>query len=354
MLEIAGKSIGYDSETFVTFEVGPTHNGLNSAKKLVKQSKKAGADAVKFQIFDVDKLISDKKQIFSYKILESKDPHLVKDVSEPLYTILKRRCLEREEWVELKSYCNQLDICFFATVFSESDVDFVKNIGCESIKIASADLNYTDLLIKAAESNLVIQIDTGMSTLEEIEKAVKTIEKAGNKKIIIHHCPTGYPASLKDVNLNIISNLKKRFRYPIAYSDHNPGYDMDLAAIALGASLIEKTITEDRTTPSVEHIMSLEPDEFQDFISTVKTFKLALGSKNRTLDDSELTQRNLLRRSLHLEQNVKKGQTLGEVDFKFKRPGTGIMPDEYTKYLNYKFIKDFTKNHIIKKTDIME
>jgi len=183
-VKINNIELGDANPTFITFEIGPTHNGIESAKRLIKHSVDAGANAVKFQIFDPDKLVADKKQLFSYEILIDKKTGEKKTVEEPLYDILKRRCLSIEEWKEIKDYCDKVGIAFFSTVGFVEDVELLEEIGCDSIKIGSADVNHFPLIRRAAESGMSVQLDTGMSTIDEIKKAIEIIEQTGNKKLL--------------------------------------------------------------------------------------------------------------------------------------------------------------------------
>ena len=329
MITIKNKKIGTGYQCFITFEAGPTHNGLESAKRLVKHAADSGADAVKFQIFDADRLVADKTQLFSYGVLKNKETGEVETIQEPLYDILQRRSLSDQEWIEVKSYCDQLDILFFSTVGFDEDVDFLVKLGCDSIKIASADVNHYPLLRRVAKTGMCIQLDTGMATLGEIEAAIDIIRSEGNERIIIHQCPSGYPARLESINLNTITTLQQMFPYPVAFSDHTPGFEMDIAAISLGANLVEKTITEDRMTKSVEHVMSIEPHEMTDFIKTIREVETALGSNRRTITLEEVKKRDQIRRSVFLRANAKAGQKLDECDIEFRRPGFGITPDQY-------------------------
>ena len=331
MITIKNKKIGTGYQCFITFEAGPTHNGLESAKRLVKHAADSGADAVKFQIFDADRLVADKTQLFSYGVLKNKETGEVETIQEPLYDILQRRSLSDQEWIEVKSYCDQLDILFFSTVGFDEDVDFLVKLGCDSIKIASADVNHYPLLRKVAKTGMCIQLDTGMATLGEVEAAIDIIRSEGNERIIIHQCPSGYPARLESINLNTITTLQQMFPYPVAFSDHTPGFEMDIAAISLGANLVEKTITEDRMTKSVEHVMSIEPHEMTDFIKTIREVETALGSNRRTITLEKVKKRDQIRRSVFLRSNVKAGQKLDECDIEFRRPGFGITPDQYEK-----------------------
>jgi len=334
-LIIGSKEIGDDLPCFITFEAGPTHNGLESAKALASLAAESGADAVKFQIFDANKLVQDKEQLFSYTVLQDKATGKTKKISEPLYDILKRRCLERHEWHLLKEHCDALGLAFFATIGFEEDLDLLREINCDSVKIASADVNHFPLLRLAARSGLNVQLDTGSAELSEIVQAVNVLESEGCNSIIIHQCPSGYPARLPSICLNMIQTLRNTFpSYPIAYSDHTPEADMDIAAVALGANLIEKTITFDSATPSVEHIFSLEPQDCDRFISRIRDVETALGQPNRFLSLTEKKSRLEIRRTPYTLKAEKAGTPLSQIQVVFRRPSIGISPIEYEELLN--------------------
>lgn len=340
MTRIGARNVGDGYPCFITYEAGPTHAGLESAKRLVSYAAEAGADAVKFQIFDPDLLCADRKQPFAYDVLVDRDTGRTETVSEPLYDILVRRCMTRSEWRELKAHSDRLGLAFFATAAFDDDIRLLADIGCHSIKIASADVNHIPLIRSAARSGMCVQLDTGNATLGEIEAAVDVIRSEGNENIIIHQCPSGYPARLESINLNIIRTLKQMFPYPVAYSDHTPGWDMDIAAVTLGANLVEKTITEDRATRSVEHIMSLEPHEMKGFIRAIRDLEIALGDRRRILHPDEHSKRLAIRRSLYLTAAVRKGTALRDARFDFRRPGNGIAPDRYEELLDCVFTAD--------------
>ena len=220
--KIGDRQIGDGHPCFITFEAGATHSGLDYAKKLVNLAAQAGADAVKFQIFDVDRLVADKQQLFSYKVLVDKESGKTEEVQEPLYDILLGRSLFQEEWKEVKAVADREGLAFFATVGFPEDIELLKELGCHSIKIASSDVNHHPLIRQAAKTGMCIQLDTGNSTIGEIEEAVDLILREGNENIIIHQCPSGYPARLESINLRIIPTLKQMFQVPVAYSDHTP------------------------------------------------------------------------------------------------------------------------------------
>ena len=351
MVSIGDKKIGDGFPCYITFEIGPTHNGLASAKRLIKAASESGADAVKFQMFDPERLISNKDQMFSYGVLKQKGTEEVEIIQEPIYNLFLKRSFTRKEWTELKQYCDELNIDFFSTVGFLDEVDFLEKLGCKSIKIASADVNHLPLIRKAAKTGMCIQLDTGMSTIGEIEIAVDAILAEGNDNIILHQCPSGYPARIDSINLNIIKTLKKMFSFPVAFSDHSPGKDMDIAAVALGANLIEKTITEDRYTRSVEHSMSIEIEDFRDFVITIKDIEKGLGVSRRLLSPIEKEERKHSRRSIFLSASAKAGEYIRDCQIEFRRPGFGISPDYYEKILDSKLIKNLDSGSMLKMSD---
>lgn len=337
MVRFGKRVVGDGEPCFITYEAGPTHDGLDSAKKLVALAAEAGADAVKFQIFDPERLVADRKMLFSYEVLVDRKTGKMETVEEPLYDILCRRCLTHDQWRELKQYSDSLGLAFFATVGFEEDIKLLVDLNCDSIKIASGDVNHFPLLRQVAKTGMCVQLDTGSSSLGEIESAVDVIRAEGNENIIIHQCPSGYPARLNSINLRIITTLKQMFGYPVAFSDHTPGWEMDVAAVALGANLLEKTITKDRMTRSVEHIFSLEPNEMRGFVITIRDVETALGSNRRILHEQELMRRIKVRRSLYVKENVLPGRRLDEIAVEFRRPGDGIGPDQYEALKRYAF-----------------
>lgn len=350
MVKIGNKKIGDGENCFITFEAGPTHNGFESAKRLARLAKQAGADAIKFQIIDPERIMGDKNIRFKFGVLAENGRITYKE--ENLYKLLKQRSMSKKEWSDLKQYCDSINLPFFATVGFEDEVDFVYDLGCESIKIASADINHHPLIKYAAQTGLCIQIDTGNSTLGEIEKAVDIILAQGNENIIIHHCPSGYPSRLEGINLNIIKTLKEMFEFPIGFSDHTPEMDMDIAAVALGANLIEKTITENRMTQSVEHVMSLEPEEMKKFIERIRNIEKAFGHSRRIMTDKERHARYIGRRSAYVKADLKKGEKIGLDDIEYRRPGDGIPPSVHDKLVGTPVTRDLKQGEKLSWSDL--
>jgi N,N'-diacetyllegionaminate synthase len=325
--EINGVQIGTNHPCYITFEAGPTHQGLESAKRLAKHAKDAGGNAIKFQVFDSLRLVADPNLPFTYQTLKNRETGELETITEPLRDILLRRQMKEHEWRELKAYCDTIGLAFFATACFHEDVDFLVEIGCHSIKIASADVNHLPFIRYAAKTGLCIQLDTGMASIGEMEIAVDSIRAEGNNNIIIHHCPSGYPAHLESINLKAIPTIQQVFGCPVAFSDHSVGWDMDIAAVAVGANMVEKTITEDRTTRSVEHVMSLEPQDMKQFVQIIRNLEIALGNSRRVLTDNEKVKRDAIRRSIHVSRDLPEGHVLTEADIDYRRPGTGIPPN---------------------------
>lgn len=352
MVTFGQRAVGDGHPCFITYEAGPTHDGLESAKRLVTCAAEAGADAVKFQLLDPDRLVADRSVMFEYDVLLDRESGATETISEPLYELFVRRALEPDQWRALKAHADSVGVAFFATAGFPDEIDFLAEIGCHSFKIASADVNHFPLIRKAARTGMCLQLDTGNSTIGEIESAIDVIRAEGNENIIIHHCPSGYPARLEGINLNIISSLKKMFPYPVAFSDHSPGWEMDVAAVALGANLVEKTITEDRTTRSVEHIFSIEPADMARFTEVVRSIETALGAPRRVMHASELAKRETIRRSTYLISAARAGARLGDLAVDFRRPGHGVSPADYERLTDSTLKRDLPEGHCLALSDL--
>jgi sialic acid synthase SpsE len=351
-LQLGGKTIGQGAPCFITFEAGPTHDGLASALELVRRAANTGADAVKFQMVDADRLVADRQQLFSYDVLVDRASGRRETIQEPLHAILKRRELKPDEWRRVKAEASALGLAFFATVSFLEDLAFLAELGAHSVKIASSDINHLPLIRAAARTGMNIQLDTGNSTLGEVEAAVDAILAEGNDSIIIHQCPSGYPARLPSIQLRMIQTLKQMFPFPIAFSDHTPGWEMDIAAVALGADLLEKTITLDRTTRSVEHIFSLEGDEPAAFVRAIRDIETALGEPRRHFSPEERQKRLATRRSVFLAKPVAAGEALSAAHLDFRRPGWGIPPTEVDRVVGLRATRPLEAGAMLAWTDL--
>lgn len=346
-MKFSNKEIGNNTPVFIVLEAGPTHYSLESALALVDVAADSGADAIKFQIGSAKKLIPDPTVMFTYTYLKNKATGETEEVTESLQEILLRRELSEEEWKNIAKHCKEKNITFFATVFDVDNLPLLWELGVECVKIFSADINYHYLLREAAKYDWIVQIDTGGATIAEVEQAIFVLEEAKCNKIIINHCPSGYPAHLESINLNVLTTLKQMFDYPIAFSDHNPGSTMDIAATALGVNMLEKTITLDRTIKSPEHIMSLEPDEVKSFVQTIREVEIALGKKRRFMSQTEKEKSKIGRRSIYAGEDIKKGAELTQKMFHYARPEKGV-----PAHLDY-LLLGRTANRDIKKGELI-
>lgn len=345
--KFSNKMVGAGNPVFIVLEAGPTHYSLESALALVDVAARSGADAIKFQIGSAKKLVPDASIMFSYTYLKNKETGETEEVTESLQEILLRRELTDDEWRKVAQHSKEKGIAFFATVFDVENLAFLWELGVDCVKICSADVNYHYLLREAAKYDWIVQIDTGGATISEVEQAVFVLENAGCKKIIINHCPSGYPAHLESINLNVIKTLKQMFEYPIAFSDHNPGSTMDIAAAAIGAHMLEKTITLDRTIKSPEHIMSLEPEDVKAFVQTIRDVEIALGTERRFMSDEEKAKLKIIRRSVYAKENINLGTVLTQEMFHYARPQKGLPADLDYLLLGKIALHDIKKGELI-------
>ena len=323
-IPFGSRHVGAGLPVYIVFEAGPTHDGLDTALKLVDIAADSGADAVKFQMVDAERLVPDPGVQFSYDVLLDKAAERRESVTESLQAILKRRELSKKEWRQVVARCRSRNIEFFSTATAKEELEFLADLKADSVKIASGDIDYYHFMRQAAAYPWTVQIDTGNATLGEVERAVDVLEGAGCRNIIINHCPSGYPARMDGINLRVLTTLQHMFPYPVAFSDHTPGATMDIAAVALGATMIEKTITLDRTIRSPEHIMSLEPEEARAFVGTIRDVEQALGNSRRIFTEQERKMPPVARRSVVAARDLSPSTVLVQEDLDYARPGDGI------------------------------
>lgn len=320
MVEIGGRPVGGGAPVFLCFEGGATHTGFESATRMVELAAEAGVDAVKFQTVFARNMMSTQDVEFEFGTTTG-------EKRESLYTLLQNRELPLPQWRALKQRADQAGIVFFSTPDSETTIDFLAELGAPAIKIAGGDMNNYPLIRHAARTGLPVLLDT-RGTLGELERAVETCVRAGNEKIVIIHCPSGYPSAIASIRLRAIELYRRVFPYPVGFSDHSPGWDMNVAAIALGADFIEKTITFDLATPGPEHVMSLVPEQFRPFVAMMREVEQALGDPHvQLIDDTGRAKMNRGRRSVVLTRNGKAGEIVTADMITFKRPGFGIAPE---------------------------
>lgn len=337
--------------TFVIFECGPTHTGLESALALCEVARDAGADAVKFQLVQPDRLVRDREQTFTYeRLVRAEDGSrtgaepsgmTLETVTENYYQLVMRRYLTFDQWRQVKARCDELGVEFFATATYADVLAFlVEDLGCRMVKVASGDVDNLAWLREVAATGVQVHFDTGNATLGEVEAAVQAIEGELSEtdwrdywpmtQIVIHHVPGGYPARLESVNLRMIPTLRA-FGHTVGFSDHSPGWDMDVVAIALGAEVVEKTITLDRTQLGPEHAFSLEPDDARRFVRAVRDVGTALGGPWRAVTEEQRKARRGARRSPVALTGALPGAPLAELSVEWSRPQSGLTPGEWER-----------------------
>ena len=299
MIKINNREIGGDSPTYIIAEMGINHNGsLDIAMKMIKEAAKCGVDAVKVQIVDADK---------SYT-KDSESHSLFKSVE-----------LKIKEWEVIVRSAEQLNIDIFATFAHAEDVIIANELQLPAIKVSSGNLTNFPLLKNVAKTGVSVLLSTGLSYLSEVDEAVRYLEKNGNNQIGILHCTALYPASPRDVNLLVIKTLRKAFPYPIGFSDHTKGICSAIASVALGAKIIEKHFTLDRSMEGSDHCFSSTPEELMQLVRSIREIELSMGSSIKRPVSGEISLRDKLRRSIVAARNIEKGEILTEDKITAKR-----------------------------------
>lgn len=306
--------------TYIIAEGGVNHNGkLEIAKRLVKEAKGCGADAIKFQTFNADKLASKYASKASYQ-----KSHKSSNSSQ--LNMLKRLQLRQHEFKLLSELCIENGITFLSSPFDEASADFLDSIGMSVFKIPSGEITNYPFLKYIARKGKPIIISTGMSYLGEVEKALNTIEQEGNRQITILHCVTEYPAPVNEINLRAIITLKEAFKLPVGYSDHTVGIEIPIAAVAIGATVIEKHFTLNSRMYGPDHKSSMEPDLFKEMVRCIRNTESALGDGIKKPANCEMDNIALVRKSIHTANPLKAGHKISEKDLTLKRPGIGLDP----------------------------
>lgn len=328
-------------KTFIIAEAGVNHNGkLALAKRLIKAAKSAGADAVKFQTFNAERLVTAKasKATYQKKLTLSGETQLA---------MLKKLELSRSDHKQLLACCRKNKILFLSTAFDEQSADLLDALGMKIFKIPSGEITNLEFLKYIAQKGNPMILSTGMSTLKEVELAVKSIFSTGNKSLTLLHCVSDYPAAFDQLNLKAIETLQKTFRLPVGFSDHSPGILMAPVAVALGAVVIEKHLTMDQTLPGPDHQASVKPQEFKMMVENIRLVESALGNGNKVPALCEDDCRKIARRSLTAVRDMAKGEKLLSSDIVLKRPGTGILPMDIKKVVGRRAAKNILKDETL-------
>ena len=316
-ITIAGRTIGTGHPCFIIAEAGVNHNGsLDLARQLVDVAAEAKADAVKFQTYKTESVISRMAPKATYQLETT-------DSGQSQFEMSKGLELPQEAFRQLMAYCHEREIMFLSSPFDEESVDFLAEIGVAAIKIPSGEITNLPYLARAARHGKPLIVSTGMANLSEVETAVNTIEGSGNKSYVLLHCVSNYPADPANVNLRAMATLRSAFSVPVGYSDHTPGLEVTIAAVSMGASVIEKHFTLDSDMPGPDHRASLEPDELAAMIRNIRTVESAMGDGRKVPAGTEANTADVARKSLVAAQFIPAGTVLTEELIAIKRPGTG-------------------------------
>ena len=328
-------------KVYIIAEAGDNHNGdFNTALKLVDVAKRAGADCVKFQTFVTEEIISKYAEMAEYQKKNT-------GKEESQFEMVKRLELSFDEFRKIKEYCDRVGIQFLSTPFDLKSVDFLNELGVPFFKIPSGEITNYPYLIKIAHTGKPVVMSTGMCEPDEILAAINVLEKNGSGEITLLQCNTEYPTPLKDVNLYAMRTMKKMFGKKVGYSDHTKGIEVPVAAVALGACVIEKHFTLDKNMPGPDHKASLEPDELGRMVKNIRNIEIALGDGVKRVSESERKNIAIARKSIVARRNIQEGEILTEENLAVKRPGTGINPMQWMEVLGTRAVRDFKEDELI-------
>jgi N,N'-diacetyllegionaminate synthase len=328
---------------FIIAEAGVNHNGsIELAFKLVDAAIEAGVDAVKFQTYKSENLVSKNTQKAEYQKKTTNS-------SESQLEMLKKLELSFDAYREINNYCQDKNIIFLSTPFDHSSINLLYELNLKFFKIPSGEITNLPYLRHIGSLAKQVILSTGMSTLKEVGDALAILIDSGTKKenITVLHANTMYPTPMEDVNLRAMQTIQKEFDVSVGYSDHTMGIEVSIAAIAMGASIIEKHFTLDKTMRGPDHIASLEPKELKAMVTAIRNIEKAVGKKIKTVSPSELENKNIVRKSITAKCSIKKGERLTEDNLIIKRPGTGISPMNWDKILGTVAKNDYQADELI-------
>lgn len=325
-------------QTFIIAEAGVNHNGsLELAKKLIDIAVDAGADAVKFQTFKTENEVSK----FAQKAQYQKE---TTDSQESQFEMIKNLELPFEDFKVLKKYCEEKRIMFLSTPFEPESVDFLASLNLPYLKIPSGEITNLPFLRQINSYKSKVILSTGMSTLEEVKKAIEALK---NCEISLLHCTTEYPCPYEEVNLKAMQTLKKEFNIPVGYSDHTEGIEVAIAAVAIGAEIIEKHFTLDKNMQGPDHKASLNPEELKQMVDSIRHIEKAMGTGEKIPSKSEIKNIEVVRKSIVAKKNIKNGEIFTEENITTKRPATGINPMKWDEILGKTAQKDYEEDEFI-------
>ena len=323
-------------------EAGVNHNGsIEMAKQLIDAAVVAGVDYVKFQTFKAEKLVTKEAKQAEYQQRNAAD--------DSQYAMLKKLELSQAQHEELVSYCKQKGVRFLSTAFDLESIEYLHSLHLGVWKIPSGEITNYPCLKKIAQYGEPVIMSTGMCSMDDVEQAISVLLKNGltKEQITLLHCNTEYPTPMQDVNLKAMLQLRDEFGIKVGYSDHTKGIEVPIAAVALGAEVIEKHFTLDRNLPGPDHKASLEPNELKAMVDAIRNIKQALGNGQKCVSASEEKNMAIARKSIVAARDIKKGELLTENNLTTKRPGTGISPMCWEEVIGTKAIRDFEEDELI-------
>jgi len=328
---------------YIIAEIGSNHNGdMDLARKIIDKAVETGVHAVKFQSWTPQSLIA--KEEYEANTVYTDDP---KKHWGSLREMVEEYYLREEQHHELNEYCKNKGIDFCSTPFSKEEADLLLELNVPFFKVASMDINNLRLLRYLGNTGKPVILSTGMATMGEIEQAIQTVEDTGNRNIVLLHCVSVYPPEMETINLRNITTLQQAFGYPVGFSDHTIGSAIPLASVALGACLIEKHFTIDKDLPGWDHMISADPEEMKVIASESKNIVASLGSSRRVISETEKEKMPKMRRSIVAAKPIKKGETVTADHLAFKRPGTGIAPDQEKLVVGRKAAHDILEDVVL-------
>lgn len=340
-LNINGRKIGIGNPCFIIAEAGVNHNGsIDLAVEMIKTAAEAGADAVKFQTFKAENLATNQAPKAAYQKAKTQE-------NESQLEMLRKLELSDDAYPILMAECNKNHILFMSSPFDESSADMLDAQGMAAFKIPSGEITNLPFLTHVAHKNKPIILSTGMSYLEEVKLAVKTIFSTGNYDLALLHCTSNYPAKPEGINLRAMATLSQTFHLPVGFSDHSEGIDIPVAAVAMGAVIIEKHFTLDRTLPGPDQTTSLEPDELKAMVASIRKIELAMGDGIKKPNISEAETASVARKSIVATTTITRGSQITETHLTMKRPGTGLPASMLPQVIGRTAIADIPAGSLI-------
>lgn len=331
---------------FIIAEAGVNHNGdINLAKKLVDIAYESGADAIKFQTFKAEESTGQFAEMAEYQ-----KENMSSSISQ--FEMIRKLELPFEAFKEIKEYCKEKGIIFISTPDGIESLGYLNEIGVPIIKIGSTEITNHKFLGEIGKSACEIILSTGMSNLEEVGKAIESLGLVDKSRLTVLHCTTNYPTKFTEVNLKAMITMKEAFNVKVGYSDHTLGNEAAIAAVALGAKIIEKHFTISRDLEGPDHKASLEPHELKKFVQAIRNTEKLMGDGIKRATESEKRIMASVRRSIVANENLNKGKIISESDLDYKRPGNGMKPEEAYKLIGKKLINDIKKDQLLSINDV--